>query len=190
VIKETQASFLDRSLEMAGAVKPQVGVQFVVYTPAELQALAGRPFVQVELLQKGKVLPMNPELDARRWLEFAKEDLRMAEFALEAQIYNQTCFHAQQCVEKCLKACLSALGELLPRTHLIVDLLNQLPEATRAALAELEEQLVKLDQFYIPTRYPDALPGSLPEGLPRRTHAEGALAVARLCHDKVARRMS
>jgi len=36
-----------------------------------------------------------------------------------------------------------------------------------------------LDRFYLPTRYPDALPGNFPEGLPTRTDAEEALAVAR-----------
>lgn len=74
----------------------------------------------------------------------------MAELALEAQIYNQTCFHAQQCVGKCLKASLSAQGELLPRTHLIVDLLNQLPEAAHAALGELEERLKKMANSIFP----------------------------------------
>jgi HEPN domain-containing protein len=38
-----------------------------------------------------------------RWLAFAREDLRMAELALAEDIYNQVCFHAQQCVEKAIK---------------------------------------------------------------------------------------
>jgi len=33
-------------------------------------------------------------------------------------------------------------------------------------LADLRDDLMQMDAFYIPTRYPDALPGSLPEGLP------------------------
>jgi hypothetical protein len=51
-----------------------VGTQFLVYTPEEMQALAQRPFVQVEILQKGKVLPMQPHLDAQRWLTFAEQE--------------------------------------------------------------------------------------------------------------------
>ncbi|MCX7017993.1 MAG: HEPN domain-containing protein [Candidatus Sumerlaeota bacterium] len=39
-----------------------------------------------------------------RWLEFARQDLQMAELALNEGIYNQVCFHSQQYVEKCLKA--------------------------------------------------------------------------------------
>lgn len=32
-----------------------------------------------------------------------------------------------------------------------------------------------LNRYYIPTRYPDTLPGSLPEGLPDKEHANKAL---------------
>ena len=35
-----------------------------------------------------------------------------------------------------------------------------------------------LDDYYIPTRYPDALPGMLPEGLPERAEAEQTVALA------------
>ena len=40
---------------------------------------------------------------SERWLAFAREDLRMAELALSESIFNQVCFHAQQCVEKAIK---------------------------------------------------------------------------------------
>ena len=66
--------------------------------------------------------------------------------------------------EKCLKACLAAGGALLPRTHLIADLLQQLPTTAQGTVAGLEQDLLTLDQFYIPTRYPDALPGSITRG--------------------------
>lgn len=99
----------------------------------------------------------------------------MAELALEAGIYNQVCFHSQQCAEKAVKALLLLQGKTLPRTHLLGDLLNLLNPNPFAA--GLDIQL--LDRFYIPTRYPDALPGSLPEGLPNYEDATEALAVAR-----------
>jgi HEPN domain-containing protein len=56
------------------------------------------------------------------------------------------------------------------------DLLGLLEPNPLAAIAS-EVQL--LDRFYIPTRYPDALPGTLPEGLPGADDAEEALAVVR-----------
>jgi HEPN domain-containing protein len=56
-----------------------------------------------------------------RWLEFAHQDLQMAELALPEGIYNQVCFHSQQCVEKCIKGLLANLGKITPRTHSIVS---------------------------------------------------------------------
>jgi len=185
VVQQTEQPCVERAAALARLVRPQVGIQFLVYTPEELRELGSRRFVRVEILEKGKVLPMEPREEARRWLEFAREDLRMAELAVGADIFNQACFHAQQSVEKCLKAALALQGELVPRTHLIADLVQQLVPAARAALRALETTLLELDQFYIPTRYPDAVPGSLPEGLPQRQHAEQALEVARRCHETV-----
>ena len=47
---------------------------------------------------------------AKNWLEFSAEDLKMAELALKEKIYNQVCFHSQQCVEKAIKALWQALS--------------------------------------------------------------------------------
>lgn len=117
-----------------------------------------------------------------RWLMFARQDLQMAELALNEGIYNQVCFHSQQCVEKCLKGLLANQRKTPPRTHSIVDLLGQLPQD---CLQDLRDELGQMDIFYIPTRYPDALPGSLAEGLPGREEAEEAIATARACWQEV-----
>jgi HEPN domain-containing protein len=62
------------------------------------------------------------------WLTFAREDLRTAEILLENRIYNQSCFHTQQCIEKALKALLiHHRGHMPPKTHVISDLLGLLP---------------------------------------------------------------
>jgi HEPN domain-containing protein len=45
-------------------------------------------------------------------------------------------------------------------------------------LGEMAERLLLLDQFYIPTRYPDAIPGSLPDSLPDKKNAKEALKTA------------
>jgi len=59
-----------------------------------------------------------------RWLYVATEDLRTAELTHREGIYAQTCFHAQQCVEKALKAAVVArTGRPPPRTHSIAELL-------------------------------------------------------------------
>jgi len=46
------------------------------------------------------------------------------------------------------------------------------------AVRESADDLLVLENYYIPSRYPDATPGSLPEGLPGREDAERALAAA------------
>ena len=40
-------------------------------------------------------------------------------------------------------------------------------------------EVVLAEGIYNPTRYPDALPGTLPEGLPGEIEAEEALSLAR-----------
>jgi HEPN domain-containing protein len=113
--------------------------------------------------------------DSKRWLRFAEEDLKMAELAASQKIYNQVCFHSQQSVEKALKALLVEQGQSPPRTHRLGDILALLD--IEPFTSNLEIQL--LDRFYIPTRYPDALPGELPEGLPGKKDADEAYATAR-----------
>ena len=113
------------------------------------------------------------ELD--RWLAFAREDLRIAELALNEGLYNQVCFHSEQCVEKVLKAWLAKKGKKIPRTHRMADLLTLIPANVVAGMAE---EILLLDRFYIPTRYPDALPGSLQEGMPNKQEAQETLDIA------------
>ncbi len=64
--------------------------------------------------------------DAERWLSFARDDLRMAELALEEGIFNQVCFHSQQSAEKSIKALISAQGKTPPRTHVMAELIRVL----------------------------------------------------------------
>jgi len=78
-------------------------------------------------------------------------------------------------LEKALKALLAASGELVPRTHRLADLWQRLPATDRDALVHLRDAAFDLDRYYLPARYPDALPGVLPEGLPGKKHAERAV---------------
>jgi len=114
--------------------------------------------------------------ESERWLLFAHQDLRMAEMAMEEGLYNQVCFHAQQCAEKAIKGLLAHQQKIPPRTHRLADLLGLLEPDP---FAEDRIEILLLDRFYLPTRYPDALPGSLPEGLPDAQDAQEALIIAR-----------
>jgi HEPN domain-containing protein len=96
--------------------------------------------------------------EVQNWIDYSLEDLRMAELALKDKIYNQVCFHSQQCVEKILKALIEFQGRLHPQTHKLADLLSFVLENP---FEDMRNSILLLDRFYIPTRYPDALPGSL-----------------------------
>jgi HEPN domain-containing protein len=121
---------------------------------------------------------------SERWLTFAREDIRMAELAMAEGLYNQVCFHCQQCAEKAVKGLLAHQQQVPPRTHQLGDLLGLLEPNPLTSIAS-EVQL--LDRFYIPTRYPEALPGALPEGLPDVDDAAEALAVVRQVLDAAVR---
>lgn len=45
-------------------------------------------------------------------------------------------------------------------------------------MAHIKHDLSILDDYYIPVRYPDALPGGLPDGPPGQHEASEALVVA------------
>ena len=92
---------------------------------------------------------------------------------LREGIWNQECFHSQQAVEKILKASLPA--DARPRTHKIADLLSRSPLVLDS---DLVSDLRRLDRFYIPSRYPDALPGTLEDGMPSEEDAHEAFSSA------------
>ena len=116
--------------------------------------------------------------ELRRWLEFSQEDLVAAETMLEKGIYNLACFHSQQGIEKGLKGFLCSRKKAISRTHALVELVAHCL-AFDKDFSALEETCRKLDPYYIPTRYPDALPGAGPESLPDREEAEEAVTLLR-----------
>lgn len=57
VVKETDQRFLDRTKELFYLLRPEVGLDIWVYTPQEFQQLLQeQPFVQDEIVGKGKLL--------------------------------------------------------------------------------------------------------------------------------------
>lgn len=77
-----------------------------------------------------------------------------------------------------LKAYLIAKINEYPRTHMLVDLLNQCAALDSTFLQFLAE-CTTVDQYYIPTRYPDGIPGGGPFGIPRHTEAEESITAAK-----------
>lgn len=92
---------------------------------------------------------------ARQWVQKADNDLATAAHTLKLGARGPTdtvCFHAQQCVEKYLKALLVLRGVDFARTHHIGALVSLLPARLQPDLMP-EEQAV-LSDYAVTTRYP------------------------------------
>lgn len=89
----------------------------------------------------------------------ASSDLRACHLTLDAEgPYDTTCFHAQQAVEKTLKALLAYYGQIVPRTHDLEELqrlcsaLQVLPDLDLYDFAETTDYgvLVRYDLGFWP----------------------------------------
>lgn len=108
----------------------------------------------------------------QQWVESAEGDLATAENTIEVREVPawSICFHAQQCVEKYLKAWLAARRIPIPRVHDLDELLGLLPvqEQPELAPALIED----LTRYATTGRYPGSQP-------PSREDAREALTAAR-----------
>ena len=116
-----------------------------------------------------------PKTEAQRWLAQARSDLGFAELGLREGYHAQACFMCQQTAEKALKALPYLAGARVVLGHSVVELLDGLI-ARHPHLAGLREAAQQLDQFYVPTRYPNGLPGGVPAQV--FTHSQAARAVS------------
>jgi HEPN domain-containing protein len=92
---------------------------------------------------------------AREWTSKGDNDLKNAVHTLKLGKDCPTdtvCFHAQQCVEKYLKALLVALEKQFPRTHDVESLISFMPKDIRLGLT-VEEQR-RLTEYATVLRYP------------------------------------
>lgn len=92
---------------------------------------------------------------AQEWTDKAEGDYRVAasQWKLEAPVYDAICFHAQQCVEKYLKACLTENDSDFPKTH-DLEALARLCFLSLPDLASQIEGLRFLTSFSVEIRYP------------------------------------
>ena len=101
-----------------------------------------------------------PKLDevlkvVRQWIARAEEDLQNAAYTLtlkENCPFGTICFHAEQCVEKYLKALLVFKGIDFPKTHNIPEVLALVPTSVRPVLSSEEQE--QLTDYATVTRYP------------------------------------
>lgn len=122
---------------------------------------------------------MQPESrdEGARWLQQADEDLITAGRLVELERFYAACFFSQQAAEKAAKAVLYARGDPAVRGHSVAELWREVAGEDPALLV-LQGTAAHLDTFYIPTRYPDALPGGVPAHAYDLASAERAVSAA------------
>ena len=90
------------------------------------------------------------------WLAKAEGDYATAERELrviDRPNYDAVCFHAQQTVEKYLKAFLQENGTVIPKTHSLIELL-ELCLPIDIELEKLRPDLIRLGRYAVRFRYP------------------------------------
>jgi HEPN domain-containing protein len=102
----------------------------------------------------------DPKAEADRWLAQAEEEYKDAELLMRARRYYLSLYLCQQSAEKALKAFIYFKEQEPVFSHSIAVLINVAaaldPEFDALASAK------RLDDYYIPTRYPNGLPGDIP----------------------------
>ena len=115
--------------------------------------------------------------EADRWRRQAANDLAFARLAVRERFYAQACFIAQQAAEKAAKAIAYGLGERTVVGHSLVTLISRYGDRA-PELSDLQEVAGILDQYYVPTRYPNGLAGGVPFEAFGESQAVGAVDAA------------
>ncbi len=107
---------------------------------------------------------------AFQWLKKARNDIITAQqtLLLPDGPTDTVCFHAQQAVEKALKAYLTSLHIPFPKTHDLLHLLNLITDPL-GPLGAFRNALAELTDYSVAVRYPDD------EFEPSRKEAKNAL---------------
>ena len=136
------------------------------------QLHSGEPFLNM-VLRQGRVLYMNNYV--KEWLRQSDEELRTARYLADGNFFRSACYHAEQSIEKFLKAHLINKGWDLEKTHSIRRLLAIAEE--HGLIFDLEEaDIIFIDSIYR-GRYPGEA-GLLPHGEPDSEDAERAVKIA------------
>ena len=96
---------------------------------------------------------MKPETG--EWVQKAEGDFQVAGREMQASmpVYDAVCFHAQQCVEKYMKALLVERDIPFPKTHDLIVLLD-LCVGVMPELTSQRPQMASLGAYAVAFRYP------------------------------------
>lgn len=212
VVKETDQRFLDRLGTVYELVAPDFALDVLVYTPAEFAEMQAEenPFIE-EVLREGVVVydraegaqdhPMplsakggagmrkkRAEQEGRRWLEQAQADLAAARWNEQGGFHSVACFWSQQTAERALKAYLYFRGKRRVFGHSVLELAEECARLD-PEFGLLSEEIALLDRYFIPTHYPNGLPGGVPAKVYKAKEAQQAIHLAEKTVALVARKI-
>jgi HEPN domain-containing protein len=133
----------------------------------------GSPFLRL-ISRQGKILYMKDMI--KQWCKQAEEELAMADYLLEGGWFKGACCHAQQAIEKAMKAKLFKKGWELEKTRSI-ERLVAIGKAYKTRFPLSDEEIVFLDNIYR-GRYP-VDEGLLPLGDPSQRDAQEAVSIGK-----------
>ncbi len=115
------------------------------------------------------------QIEAKRWFRQACADIEVVKVLKEAGHYAASCFYSQQAAEKALKSVLYSQGNRIVLGHSVFELLKNCAVYDPIFDEKMSESAF-LDQFYIPTRYPNGLPSpTIPSEIYDLSQANDAL---------------
>ena len=113
---------------------------------------------------------------AADWLKQSLRDLEQAKDSRRAERHEWAFFAAHQTAEKAINALHLSLGQE-GWGHILARLLSELPESVPVPEGMIDIGRV-LDNFYIPTRYPNGHPEGAPFEHYGQLQSEEAIAIA------------
>ncbi|NMA75497.1 MAG: HEPN domain-containing protein [Bacteroidales bacterium] len=119
----------------------------------------------------------DPVNEGQRWLIQSKSDICDARYLYDGSRYNACCFFCQQAAEKAIKAYLYTRGAEHVFGHSVAELCQEASKLDHD-FKTIKTAVSPLDIFYIPTRYPNGLPGGIPSEAFSEEDAKRALDMA------------
>ena len=118
----------------------------------------------------------------KEWLKASRDDILIIEQIINIEhLTHMVAFHAQQAVEKTLKALIEEYEIDIPKIHKLIRLKKILSDKLTI---ENDLLLEKLDELYIDSRYPGDM-GLLPNGKPTLEDAKEFYDFAQSIFEKV-----
>lgn len=175
IVKNTTSTPAERRRDVERVLADRaMALDLVVYTPAELLALFrhGSPFVE-GIVRDGKVVYMRKATAA--WMREVEDELATATLLAANGLLRGGCLHAQQAVEKAMKALLIERAAAVPHTHDLIDLRRRVMDA--GWQMPLETEAAVWLNSVCRGRYPTE-DGLLPHGEPSADDARQAIETA------------